>query len=75
MIETERAAFIAAQREFNKWLASLAMPYAKYHVDLTPHPMWANTFADERTQRMWNAWPGRLKLLEENDGTQTRENY
>ncbi len=67
-IETERAAFIAAKRKFNKWLATLAMPYAKYRVDLTPHPMWVNTFDDEQTQRAWNEWPGRIALLEENDG-------
>lgn len=37
-------------------------------LDATLHPKWANTFAVMKTQVAWNEWPGRILLLEENNG-------
>lgn len=53
-IETQRAAFTWHARRIG--------------LDVTPHPRFVNTFADDKTQIAWNEWPGRTKLLEENDG-------
>lgn len=37
-------------------------------LDVTPHPKFVNTFAVMKTQVAWNEWPGRIALLEENNG-------
>ncbi len=49
-IETERAAFTEHARRCG--------------LDVTVHPKYVNTFADDETQRAWNEWPGRIVLLE-----------
>lgn len=53
-IETERAAFTEHARCLG--------------LDVTVHPKYVNTFAVMETQVAWNEWPGRIRLLEENNG-------